>query len=368
MKTRVILLTLAITGLALDARAAVTNPVVACATTTLYATVTDPTTLSFAPDGTLYTGRDNAGSGGTSADAVKIHRIGPGGTPVTEFGNATIRDPDAVVVDVAGIVSGIPGSVLVGGVDSGVSGRVARIAPDGTVTSLFGPSAAIENPTKFLFTAPGRLLFTDYNNLNVMVMTNATPQLFCATPDAPFSLAQDGLGRVLVSSGTASQVRLYSAAGVLLSNVFVTAQARSPLARGPGNAWGTNVYFVATNGALQSVSPAGVVAEHGTGFAPFEDMEFGPDGALYLCDLHSDVVLRVSPPDCRPRLDIAPLPGAVRLTWMTNATGYLLETNSALTLPAGWGVLTSNYSILYTNYAVTNALGGATRFYRLHKP
>jgi hypothetical protein len=67
-------------------------------------------------------------------------------------------------------------------------------------------------------------------------------------------------------------------------------------------------------------------------------------------------------------LFIAALPGAVRLTWTTNATGYLLETNSALTLAANWGVLTSNYSVLNTNYAVTNAVGDATRFYRLHKP
>ena len=69
-----------------------------------------------------------------------------------------------------------------------------------------------------------------------------------------------------------------------------------------------------------------------------------------------------------PKLNIAPLPGAVRLTWTTNATGYLLETNSALTLPTGWGVLTSNYSVLNTNYAVTNTIGDSTRLYRLHKP
>ena len=64
MKHSLALLAVMVVGLALDARAAVTNPVVACATTTLYANVTDPTTLSFAPDGTLYTGWDNAGSGG----------------------------------------------------------------------------------------------------------------------------------------------------------------------------------------------------------------------------------------------------------------------------------------------------------------
>ena len=72
--------------------------------------------------------------------------------------------------------------------------------------------------------------------------------------------------------------------------------------------------------------------------------------------------------DPRPRLNIAALPGAVRLTWPTNAHGYLLETNSALTLPGDWGVLTSNYSVIATDYAVTNTIGGSTRFYRLHKP
>lgn len=589
MKISPILLILTLTGLSatltssLCAAASLNLPIVPGMEVVLYGNVTDPISLSFAPDGTLYTGRDNSGSGGLPSDALKINRVGPCGSPVTQFGNSTIRDPDAVVFDAAGIVSGVPGSIIVGGVESGVNGRLSRIAPDGTVTSLFGPTTIIENPTKFIFTAPGRLLFADYNNLNVMVMTNATPQLFFATPDAPYSLALDGLGRVLVSSGVANQVWLYSAAGVLLSNVFVTAQARSPLARGPGGVWGTNVYFVATNGNLRSVSPAGVVTEHGTGFAPFEDMEFGPDGALYLSDLQTDCVLRVTPPGYQPvpshwwrgdgdatnstgtehgtattsvtympgrfgqafrfngtfasqvtfgtiagnfgtndftvglwiktansnalhhqflvkrvfcgvgnfwtldmagspfvemiqdslanrftfgtylpataqmadaqwhhlalvrrggegflyrdavlvgskatnfvvnlsnaalltlnsgvcegfgpsplnglldeiklygcaltasqiaasaglpdptlpRLNIARLPNAVRLSWTTNAPGYLLETNSALTLPANWGVLASNYGVLNTNYAVTNAIGGAAKFYRLHKP
>ncbi len=58
----------------------------------------------------------------------------------------------------------------------------------------------------------------------------------------------------------------------------------------------------------------------------------------------------------------------MRLSWTTNATGFLLETNGTLTIPAGWGVLSSNYGILATNYAVTDAVGNAARFYRLHKP
>jgi hypothetical protein len=76
----------------------------------------------------------------------------------------------------------------------------------------------------------------------------------------------------------------------------------------------------------------------------------------------------IAPVESAPRLNITALPGAVRLTWTTNATGYLLETNSALALSAGWGVLTSNYSVLNTNFAVTNAFDDAARFYRLRKP
>jgi len=69
-----------------------------------------------------------------------------------------------------------------------------------------------------------------------------------------------------------------------------------------------------------------------------------------------------------PNLNIEPLDGAVRLTWTTNAADYLLETNGVLANPAGWGVLTSNYSILNTNYIVTNATTDAASFYRLRKP
>jgi hypothetical protein len=69
-----------------------------------------------------------------------------------------------------------------------------------------------------------------------------------------------------------------------------------------------------------------------------------------------------------PTLEIRALPGAVQLSWTTNAVGYQLETNNDLMLPAGWSVLTSTFNIVATNYVVTNSTTGATRFYRLHKP
>lgn len=69
-----------------------------------------------------------------------------------------------------------------------------------------------------------------------------------------------------------------------------------------------------------------------------------------------------------PQLNIAPLPGAVLLTWTTNSDGFFLETNVSLALVNAWNVLTTNYGIITTNYAVTNAISSATQFYRLHKP
>jgi len=154
------------------------QPVVKDATRSVYAKVADPVRLAFAPDGTLYVGRDNSGSGGGAADAVKIHRIAPGGAPVSEFVKAAIADPDAVVYDAAGVISGIAGAVIVGGVtaDGSTEGRLSRIAPDGAATTLFGPSSAIVNPGDFVFDATGRLLFTDVDGGKVWVMTNATPQ------------------------------------------------------------------------------------------------------------------------------------------------------------------------------------------------
>jgi hypothetical protein len=67
-------------------------------------------------------------------------------------------------------------------------------------------------------------------------------------------------------------------------------------------------------------------------------------------------------------LQITPLLGAVQLTWPTNASGYLLETNSNLANPAGWSVWTSDYSILSTNFSVTTPTTNSAQFYRLRLP
>ncbi|HTI98419.1 MAG TPA: choice-of-anchor tandem repeat GloVer-containing protein [Dongiaceae bacterium] len=69
-----------------------------------------------------------------------------------------------------------------------------------------------------------------------------------------------------------------------------------------------------------------------------------------------------------PLLHIAPLSGAVLLTWPTNASGFLLETNATLDLPNTWSVLTSNYGVIDTNYAVTSSIDRPVQLFRLYQP
>ena len=52
------------------------------------------------------------------------------------------------------------------------------------------------------------------------------------------------------------------------------------------------------------------------------------------------------------------------LTWSTNFSGYLLQTNGSLTT-TNWATLTTNYSVISTNYAITNFIGSDQLYFRL---
>ncbi|HEY9174895.1 MAG TPA: LamG-like jellyroll fold domain-containing protein [Verrucomicrobiae bacterium] len=287
---------LIITAFALQS-SVLAQPVVTNFTTSVYAVVTDPVRLAFAPDGTLYAGRDASGSGGTYGAAVKIHRIAPGGSPVTEFGNSAVSDPDTLIVDAVGAVSGTVGAVLVGGIHNDtMTGKIAKIAPDGTVTTLFGPNAMLYNPTHFLFDSTGRLLVTDNNSGHVLVTAGGEPTVLIMLAGANY-MVQDAAGRLAVSSSSDDKLRLYGLDGALLNGNFATLKVGSPLARGPGGAWGTDLYAVAANGDLVQVDLQGNATNRvGSGFSNMQDLQFGPDGALYASDFNGDRVYRFARP------------------------------------------------------------------------
>jgi len=82
---------------------------------------------------------------------VKIHCISPGGTPVEEFGNSAIPDPDAVFYDTTGQFSGTPGAVIVAGQQlNSTVGQIVKILPDGAIVTIYGPTAFSFNPNLFV--------------------------------------------------------------------------------------------------------------------------------------------------------------------------------------------------------------------------
>ena len=262
----------------------------------IYANLPDPLLLAFAPDGSLYVGRDNSGSGGGGNDAVRIHRIGPGGATVSEFGNLAISDPDAVIVDTAGTVSGIPGAVLVGGVHSnGPSGKISRISPDGTVVTLFGPDNSLANPNAFAFDANGRLLITEWNNGSVLVTTGGPPTVLFFLSRAR-NIAVDTLNRIAVCTSSDAQLRLYGSDGTLLNANFATVKTNSPLVSGPGGIWGRDIYAVALNGDLIRIGLDGTITKMGSGLGAMFSLAFGPDGMLYGSRFDKDRIYRFAPP------------------------------------------------------------------------
>lgn len=290
-----LVVTLTALVLMLSLAGAKAQPAVPGAAASIYAAVTDPLALSFGADGALYVGRDNSGSGGGNPDAVKIHRIGPGGSPVAEFGNAAIPDPDVVIVDRTGAVSGIPGAVLVGGQTSPGVGQVSRIAPDGTITSLFGPSSLYSNPSSLALDSLERLLFTDSYGGRVYRSDGSTPVLLFNLADA-YSIAADAADRIVVSpANNPGRLMLYSASGALSNASFASVRLATPMARGPGGFWTTDLYAITASSNLIRIALDGTTTTMGSGFGAIEGLTFGPDGALYASDFAGDRIWRLQP-------------------------------------------------------------------------
>ena len=258
---------------------------------------------------------------------------------------------------------------MVGGVTGAgsVQGRLSIIAPDGTVSTLFGPSSTMINPSDFVGDASGRLLFTDYEGGKIWVMTNGTPTILISGLSQPLGIAVDSQDRVLVNASTESQVRLYSATGVLITNSFVPAAMRTPLAFGPGGFWDTGVFYVSTNGDLMTASLGGQATRVGIGFGGLDDLVFGPDGALYASHLGNDLIWRITPGT--PLLSIfLTTTNTVSASWPSPSTGWDLQQNTNGLSSLNWSEVTDTIQGDGSNRTliVNPPVGGC--FYRLQKP
>lgn len=253
--------------------------------TTYAEPVTGPVFLSFAPDGTLFAGRDNGPPVGSIAPEF-ITRIGRGGAPIEDYGIAPTPDPDPVVVDVLGLVSGVAGSVLTGGNSvSPTRGSISAIRPDQTVVELW-TSFQWTNPSEMKFDRQGRLLFADVGSRQVWSSTaGEAPTVFATLPGGrtAFHLAVAPDGRVFVGDGN-GRITEYAADGTLLTLGYAQFPSRVALDFGRGCGFGRDLWVLHQSaGSLHRVQPSGQITNVGTGFSGFPyDIAFGPDGRLYM--------------------------------------------------------------------------------------
>ncbi|MCH8479416.1 MAG: hypothetical protein LAT56_15955 [Wenzhouxiangella sp.] len=247
--------------------------------------VTGPVFLAFAPDGTLYAGRDTSPPGGSIAAAF-LTRIGPGGAPVENYGNTMTPDPDPVVVDVLGIVSGVPGSVLTGGNSvSPTRGSISAIRPDQSVVELW-TSTQWTNPSEMKFDRQGRLLFADVGSRQVWISTSGeAPTVFATLPNSrtAFHLAIAPDGRVFVGDGN-GRISEYAANGTLLNVAYAEFSSRVALDFGRGCGFGRDLWVLRqSTGTLHRVTAPGQIIDVGSGFTDFPyDISFGPAAKLYM--------------------------------------------------------------------------------------
>ncbi len=301
-RTRTSLRCLAVIGVAFTA-AAVVGQTVPGFTVQEYAAPSGPLGMTFDPTGVMYVGHDLFYSGqGSHVDPAFIHQIGVGGAPVVEYGDVAIGDPDTVLYDGSGLISGMPGSVLVAGSNLAITeGSLYAIHPDESVHLLFGPDSMIENPNDLQFDSTGRLLIGD-NDGEVYEYLGGSINLLFAAPTLGGGMAIDSLDRIF-NANIDGVIRLYDSDGTLLDGSFYsglhTGRAVS-LAIGDSALWGTDLYTVhAGTGDLLRIDMTGNATVIGSGFADSEritaDLKFGPDGALYASFLDENRIIRIIP-------------------------------------------------------------------------
>lgn len=248
----------------------------------VYASVPEPMKLSFGPLGTLYVGRQ----GGRDI----IHRVAPLGRSVSEFGPPMV-DPDAVLADPSGKISGVRNSVLVGG-----GGVLAAIFPNRTSRVIFNSGFADVDDMKF--DSAGRLIFSD-DLPQVLASSGNVPTVLFSLPSRPGSIAIDEDDRIYVALADGT-IRIYTPDGTLADAAFASGLAGldTYLAFGPGSGGFGKALYVLNGSDLLRFDRNGKSNRIGSGFnvgpPSGTGFVFGPDGALYVSDYDQNRILRIS--------------------------------------------------------------------------
>lgn len=271
-----------------------------------YATLDYPAFLSIASTGVLYVGNE----GGPSVSIYRVEPVYANGTVTGEVYacGPPREDPDAVLVDAEGLISGVPGAILVGARD-GVDGPGRILAIDPSCENDFPLfEDQVWNPTDMAFDDTGRMLFCDAYTDHVWWTCGDHPASLFDSAGSKFNIAIDSEGRIFTYNFTNAKVEVHAADGTLLDdNCFEGCgeYSCSPLTRGGGDAWGTQMYLLCDEELIQLVCHRAPkkVRDPNTG-NPIAlpggavDMEFAPDGALYITMVTANAILRLSIDDC----------------------------------------------------------------------
>ena len=68
------------------------------------------------------------------------------------------------------------------------------------------------------------------------------------------------------------------------------------------------------------------------------------------------------------KLDIVVVGSQVRLLWLTNLTGFILQSNASVILSNGWSNVPGSFSVTNSTFFRDFAPGDAPRFFRLRLP
>jgi hypothetical protein len=282
--------------LPIGARPALAQPVVPGFNVETYGTAAGAESLSFDASGALFVGRGLFG--GTGAETQKIHRIPPGGGAGVEYGDSAIPDPDGVLVDLDGSISGTVGAVVVCGDSLGSNGQIVAVLPNESLVTPHAASGVLSNPNYMRRGRDGVLISDSANQAIYEFVPPGPPVVLIPSPAVPGHLAVDALDRIYVSHAD-GVVRQYDADGALLNGSFAgVGSGQLPLAVAPGGAFGTDLYLLSpASGELFRIFSDGSSVVVGTGFpASVGGLEFGPDGALYVSVFDAGEVLRIAPP------------------------------------------------------------------------
>jgi hypothetical protein len=284
--------------LAVTAETVGAAPVVSGFAVSQYASVVDPTMMTFAPDGAMYVGRDSTGSGAGFGDAVKIHRVAPGGGSVAEYGTTAIGDPDSVLFDATGAFSGVANSVLVGGGGTGI----VAIRPDQTIVTILTPSDINGDVDTMAFDpSGGTLIFSGSASARVSQTSGGAPsQLIATTNGVPTGLAVSSSGDVFIGTYTGNVDR-FNSSGAPITMLYASGLGSVlRIAIGHGGAFGDDLFAINNDGNLYRVDDDGIASLFGTGFASFvgagigDFLAFGPDGSLYVSEHSTDTIWRIT--------------------------------------------------------------------------